>query len=220
MCFQLFVGNNFCILLLIVICKTIHFSIDNQIMFDSCFPPLRMCLECVQGPSFSVTQNSSHSQNEQHSVRLDTVFMGDDVVLLKNGQRICGSGAALSTAPIVQNKAYFQVTIQQTDMFFFFWTFVFDPCIWGIGLATRSAILNSVPVTANCWVLRQDGQVVANGEVLGKLDEPIDESDCIGVAFDHVELKFYKNGVLLPLSISNVKGQVSSFFFCEMYIQP
>ncbi|KAK6114126.1 RE37682p, putative [Brugia malayi] len=141
-------------------------------MFDSCFPPLRMCLECVQGPSFSVTQNSSHSQNEQHSVRLDTVFMGDDVVLLKNGQRICGSG------------------------------------IWGIGLATRSAILNSVPVTANCWVLRQDGQVVANGEVLGKLDEPIDESDCIGVAFDHVELKFYKNGVLLPLSISNVKGQV------------
>nr|CRZ22744.1 Bm3443 [Brugia malayi] len=176
-------------------------------MFDSCFPPLRMCLECVQGPSFSVTQNSSHSQNEQHSVRLDTVFMGDDVVLLKNGQRICGSGAALSTAPIVQNKAYFQVTIQQTDILrkklnkFFLG-------IWGIGLATRSAILNSVPVTANCWVLRQDGQVVANGEVLGKLDEPIDESDCIGVAFDHVELKFYKNGVLLPLSISNVKGQV------------
>ncbi|CAG9536755.1 unnamed protein product [Cercopithifilaria johnstoni] len=164
-------------------------------MFDSCFPPLRMCLECVQGPSFSVTQNHAHFQNEPHSVRLDTVFMGDDVVLLKNGQRICGSGAALSTVPIVQNKAYFQVSIQQTG-------------IWGIGLATRSAVLNSVPVIANCWVLRQDGQLVANGEMMGKLDESIDEGDCIGVAYDHVELKFYKNGILLPLSISNVKGQV------------
>lgn len=51
--------------------------------------------------------------------------------------------------------------------------------IWGIGLATRSAALNSVPVIANCWVLRQDGQLVANGEVLGKLDESIDEGDCI-----------------------------------------
>lgn len=44
--------------------------------------------------------------------------VGDDVVLLKNGQRICGSGAALSTAPIVQNKAYFQVNIQQTGVLF------------------------------------------------------------------------------------------------------
>lgn len=51
--------------------------------------------------------------------------------------------------------------------------------IWGIGVATRSANLNSVPVTANCWVLRQDGLMVANGEVLGKLDEAIDEGDCI-----------------------------------------
>uniref|UniRef100_A0A915PZT8 SPRY domain-containing protein 7 n=1 Tax=Setaria digitata TaxID=48799 RepID=A0A915PZT8_9BILA len=164
-------------------------------MFDSCFPPLRMCLECVQGPSFSVTQNHAHLQNEPYSVRLDTMFMGDDVVLLKNGQRICGFGAALGTAPIVQNKAYFQVSIQQTG-------------VWGIGVATRSAVLNSVPVTANCWVLRQDSQIVANGEVLGKIDEPIDEGDCIGVAFDHVELKFYKNGVLLPISVSSVKGQI------------
>lgn len=35
------------------------------------------------------------------------------MVLLKNGQRICGTGAALGTAPIVQNKAYFQVSVQQ-----------------------------------------------------------------------------------------------------------
>jgi hypothetical protein len=39
---------------------------------------------------------------------------GPDVVLLKNGSRICGSGGALATAPIVQNKAFFQVDITQT----------------------------------------------------------------------------------------------------------
>ncbi|VDK63611.1 unnamed protein product [Gongylonema pulchrum] len=93
--------------------------------------------------------------------------------MLKSGQRICGSGAALGTAPIVQNKAYFQVSIQQNG-------------IWGIGVATRSAVLNSVPVTANCWVLREDGQIAANGELLGKIDEPIEEGDCI------VSIRFLK----------------------------
>ncbi|VDN02926.1 unnamed protein product [Thelazia callipaeda] len=178
-------------------------------MFDSCFPPLRMCLECVQGPSFTATQSYAQFQNENHAVRLDTSYMatstldsGNDVVLLKNGQRICGSGGALGTAPIVQNKAYFQVSIQQTG-------------IWGIGLATRSAVLNCAPVSNNCWVMREDGQIIANGEVMGKLEESIEEGDCIGVAFDHVDLKFYKNGILLPVTISNVKGQVYPIVYVD-----
>ncbi|MCP9263354.1 hypothetical protein DINM_006682 [Dirofilaria immitis] len=165
-------------------------------MFDSCFPPLRMCLECVQGPSFSVTQSNANFQNEPHSVRLDTVFMGDDVVLLKTVSEF-----------VVQEQLWVQLRSCRIKLTF---KSVFNKLvrIWGIGVATRSADLNSVPVIASCWVVRQDGQIVANGEVLGKLDELIDEGDCIGVAFDHIELKFYKNGVLLPLSISNVKGQV------------
>jgi hypothetical protein len=35
-------------------------------------------------------------------------------VIVKNGQRICGSGGALASAPVVQNKAYFEVKIQQS----------------------------------------------------------------------------------------------------------
>jgi hypothetical protein len=33
---------------------------------------------------------------------------------VKNGKRICGTGAALSNAPIAQDKAYFEVKIQST----------------------------------------------------------------------------------------------------------
>ena len=33
-------------------------------------------------------------------------------MIVKNGRRICGTGAALANAPIVQDKAYFEVKIQ------------------------------------------------------------------------------------------------------------
>jgi len=33
---------------------------------------------------------------------------------VKNGKRICGTGAALSNAPIAQDKAYFEVKLQST----------------------------------------------------------------------------------------------------------
>lgn len=39
-------------------------------------------------------------------------FAGNDVVIVKNGRRICGSGGALANAPIVQNKAYFEIKVQ------------------------------------------------------------------------------------------------------------
>lgn len=48
----------------------------------------------------------------------NTICLGKDVVILKEGERICGTGGAFSTVPIVQNKAYFQVDIQQTGMLF------------------------------------------------------------------------------------------------------
>jgi hypothetical protein len=40
------------------------------------------------------------------------LLTGNDVVIVKNGRRICGTGGALSNAPIVQDKAYFEVKIQ------------------------------------------------------------------------------------------------------------
>lgn len=41
-------------------------------------------------------------------------FSGIDVVIVKNGRRICGTGGALANAPLVQNKSYFEVKIQCT----------------------------------------------------------------------------------------------------------
>lgn len=40
------------------------------------------------------------------------------MVIVKNGHRICGTGAALASAPVVQNKAYFEVKVQQTGKVF------------------------------------------------------------------------------------------------------
>jgi len=42
---------------------------------------------------------------------------GYGVVVVKNGQRICGTGAALANAPIVQNKAYFEAKLQSSGNF-------------------------------------------------------------------------------------------------------
>ena len=33
-------------------------------------------------------------------------------MIVKSDLRICGSGAALATGPIVQNKAYFEIKVQ------------------------------------------------------------------------------------------------------------
>ena len=44
------------------------------------------------------------------------LFSGNDVVIVKNGRRICGTGAALANAPIAQNKAYFEIKIQCTGL--------------------------------------------------------------------------------------------------------
>ena len=46
-------------------------------------------------------------------------FLGNDVVVVKNGHRICGTGAALATVPIVQNKAYFEAKVQQAGIIIF-----------------------------------------------------------------------------------------------------
>ncbi|KAH7725329.1 SPRY domain-containing protein [Aphelenchoides avenae] len=170
-------------------------------MQNGCFP-FRACLECLQGPSFTATQSYAHLRDEVQTVKLDTNRMGSDVVLLKAGTRICGSGGALATAPIVQNKAYFQVNIQQTGL-------------WGIGVATEAANLEKAPVVENAWVLRQDGSIYGNGQLVGKIDTPIEEGDAIGIAYDHVELKFYKGDELLPISVPNVRGQVYPLVYVD-----
>lgn len=41
-------------------------------------------------------------------------LIGTDVVIVKQGKRICGSGGALCCVPIVQDKAYFEVKVQSS----------------------------------------------------------------------------------------------------------
>lgn len=51
------------------------------------------------------------------------------MVVVKGGLRVCGSGAVLGNAPLVQSKSYFEVKIQQSGS-------------WSIGLATRQTDLS------------------------------------------------------------------------------
>lgn len=48
---------------------------------------------------------------------------------MKGGHRVCGAGAALGNAPLVQSKSYFEVKIQQGGT-------------WSVGLATRQTDLS------------------------------------------------------------------------------
>ena len=41
-----------------------------------------------------------------------TSCIGVDCVIVKSGRRICGTGAALANAPLVQDKSYFEIKIQ------------------------------------------------------------------------------------------------------------
>lgn len=39
-------------------------------------------------------------------------IVGVDCVIVKSGRRICGTGAALANAPLVQDKSYYEIKIQ------------------------------------------------------------------------------------------------------------
>jgi hypothetical protein len=68
---------------------------------------------------------------------VDKWHMGTDVVIVKNGRRICGTRGCLARAPLHQNKSYFEFKLQSTG-------------IWGIGVATQKVNLNQVPLGRTC----------------------------------------------------------------------
>ncbi|RWS25368.1 hypothetical protein B4U80_04799 [Leptotrombidium deliense] len=157
------------------------------------------CLHCVR-TCFGFTRGPNYKLNlvkEQliSNVVLDTSNMGNDVVIVKNGHRICGTGAALASAPIVQNKAYFEVKIQQTG-------------IWGLGLATSDVNVSRVPLgnDTESWVLRNDGTICHNNEAVFRLRETPMEGDIIGVTFDHIDLKFLLNNNIVEYSVTGIRG--------------
>ncbi|XP_041974309.1 SPRY domain-containing protein 7 [Aricia agestis] len=186
---------------------------------------------CVDG--FSLTP-SVPIRIKRNPVQLDTLHMGQEVVVVKGGTRVCGSGCALGNAPLVQNKAYFEVKLQQGG-------------VWAVGLATRETDLNRVHggVDKDSWCLNSDGTVRNDNNELYHLkpaprDSPTEilvstgstddidqtenekpesekendraimpgEGDVIGVVYDHVELNFFLNGKNLEIPVRNIRGTV------------
>ncbi|KAM5277807.1 SPRY domain-containing protein 7 isoform 3-T3 [Hipposideros larvatus] len=95
---------------------------------------------------------------EMPAVQLDTQHMGTDVVIVKNGRRICGTGGCLASAPLHQNKSYFEFKIQSTG-------------IWGVGVATQKVNLNQIPLgrDVHSLVMRNDGALYHNNEEKNRL---------------------------------------------------
>ncbi|CAF1070297.1 unnamed protein product [Didymodactylos carnosus] len=116
-------------------------------------------------------------------VALDTSRMGQDVVVVKNGRRLCGTGGAISNAPIVQNKAYFEVKLQTQG-------------VWGVGLGTRRVNLSKVPLgyDSDSWILQHSGEIKHDSKLLGQIKTPIEEGDVIGFAYDHELFRIFING--------------------------
>lgn len=92
--------------------------------------------------------------------------------MIKNGARLCGSGGCIATAAIVQDKAYFEVKIQRDGE-------------WGIGLSFGTVDVNRIPfgLDNRSTVIRDDGKIYFNGQVIGEASEKPTEGDVI-VSFD------------------------------------
>lgn len=89
-------------------------------------------------------------------------------MIVKNGQRMCGSGGCLASAPLVQNKSYFEVKLQQSG-------------VWGCGVATRSADVNAAPGghDSESWVLCSDLCIRHSQNSIHKVNVQIQEMDVI-----------------------------------------
>lgn len=136
-------------------------------------------------------------KDESPDVVLDKYFVGDEVVIVKLDLRICGSGAALATAPILQNKAYFEIKIQCGG-------------IWGVGLASKECNLNQLPLgnDGQSWVLRSDGSIIHNDVSVHQLKVIPEEGDIIACSYNHSELYFYINGCQVDFPLTGIKGTV------------
>lgn len=173
-------------------------------MFNRCFGLM------VSRDHNDSLRNTFVKDQQLPSVTLDTYNMGNDVVIVKSGHRICGSGAALSSAPIHQDKAYFEVKVQQASN------------IFGVGLATNKTNLNTVPLGLDkySWILRGDGSIFHDNKKLYQLPETlvISEGDIIGVAFDHISLRFYLNNQEIDYVVGGVKGGDDTGVYPVVYV--
>ncbi|XP_053695870.1 SPRY domain-containing protein 7 [Sabethes cyaneus] len=189
------------------------------------------CLKsCLNGV---LPQQTVQIRKEHDPIQLDTAHMGHEVVVIKGGQRACGSGGVIANTPLLQSKSYFEVKLQQGGQ-------------WSVGLATLQADLNQSKggFDKESWCLTSDNVVYHNAKPLHRLqsktteERPADsaglpkletginsvfandtglpqEGDTIGVAYDHVELNFYLNGANLNVPVLSVRGTVFPCIFVD-----
>lgn len=70
-----------------------------------------LCLSLTTYPNFAAW----HDQTTNGLLfGIFLFFPGTDVVIVKSGRRICGTGGCLANAPLHQNKSYFEFKIQST----------------------------------------------------------------------------------------------------------
>lgn len=123
-------------------------------------------------------------------------FLGQEVVILKNGKRVCGSGGAVLNQALHQSKSYFEVKIQQSGH-------------WSVGLCTLNTDLNKTRggLDKFSWCLNAENYVMNDGQVTYDLNEIYSTSGGNGSLNDDTEqllpiTKKHDIGNLIP-SASN-----------------
>jgi len=169
-------------------------------MFGQCF---NMVSSCLYGEG-EWTGAAPHIPASQPipEVILDTSTMGQEAVVVKNGLRLCGTGSARGSAPILQDKAYWEVKVQQGG-------------VWSAGIATPAADLTKDLGLDQCsWAVTSGGLVRSRGQQEYTV-QGIEEGDVLGFSYDHVELNLYCNGRNLDTPILGIKGTVFPVFYVD-----
>jgi len=171
------------------------------IMFGQCFSLVSQCLY-GEGEWTGAAPHIPASQPIPEVI-LDTTSMGQEAVVVKNGLRLCGTGAARGSAPILQDKAYWEVKVQQGG-------------VWSAGICSPGAELGrDLGLDSNSWAITGTGQVRTRGEAEYSLGRQLEEGDILGFSYDHVELNLFCNGENLDTPILGIKGTVFPVFYVD-----
>jgi len=139
------------------------------------------CCSCLSG--------SGASESRLQLVTFDTKRKGKEVKLA--GNTISGTGAALASAALHQDAAYWEVKVKQTGTF----------CIGVSRKVPASELEGSIGNNKNSWGLNSNTSGV-----------PFHEGDIVGCAYGQSErpmLAFYRNGELLAdHAVQRIRGLV------------
>ena len=150
-------------------------------------------------------------------VILDTTTMGQEAVVVKNGLRLCGTGSARGTAPILQDKAYWEVVMMismMTLLTSIVQVKVQQGGLWSAGICTPAADLTKdLGLDQSSWAVTSSGVVRTRGEQEYNVSHNLEEGDVLGFSYDHVELNIFCNGKNLDTPILGIKGTVFPVFY-------